>query len=193
MAQPKILIIVGSVREGRVGEGIAKWTFKTAQEHVKNAEFELVDLRDFNFANYNDARPASMIKAGEYQDDLHNAWADKIASADGYVIITPEYNHSFPGSLKNALDAVYTPWNNKPVTFVSYGSGAGGARAVEQLRGIAAELQMADTRLATHIVNFYADQLDESGTPKNPQFTSGLQAQLEQFMWWVEALKTARG
>jgi NAD(P)H-dependent FMN reductase len=192
MPQPKILIILGSVREGRVGEGISKWVKKVADSHPVGMEYELMDLKNFNFGNYNDARPASIIKMGEYGSDLANQWAEKIHDAHGFVIVTPEYNHSFPGSLKNALDMVYGPWNNKPVAFVSYGTGAGGSRAVEQLRLIAAELQMADIRLATHIVNYYQDQLDANGAPKNPQYTQSLEAELDQLSWWTKALKAAR-
>jgi NAD(P)H-dependent FMN reductase len=193
MSKPKILIILSSVREGRVGEGIAKWVSATAQSHSAEMEYELVDLRDFNFPNYSDPRSASMIKMGEFGTELANKWAEKVSSADGFIIVTPEYNHSFPGSLKNALDVLYTPWNNKSVAFVSYGSGAGGSRAVEQLRLVAAELQMVDVRLATHIVNFYLDQLDDQGAPKNPQYTQGLEAEIDQLAWWTKALKIARG
>ncbi len=192
MTKPKVLIIVGSVREERVGEGIAKWVKKVADSHSAGMEYEMVDLKGHGFGNYTDARPASLIEEGQYATPGINKWAEKVDKADGYILVTPEYNHSYPGSLKNALDAVYTPWNKKPVSYVSYGSGAGGARAVEHLRGIAAELQQADIRLATHIVNFFLGNLNEAGEPKDPTYTKNLQDQLDQLEWWVKALKSAR-
>src|SRR5262249_39145787 len=107
-----------------------------------DAEFELVDLRDYSLPHLDEPLPPSL---GQYEHDHTKAWADKIASFDGFVIVTPEYNHSTSGVLKNAIDFLYAEWNNKAVGFVSYG-GAGGARAAEHLRLVAGELQMAGER-----------------------------------------------
>lgn len=121
-----------------------------------DAEYELVDLRDYPLPHLDEPLPPSM---GQYQNEHTKAWAEKIASFDGFVIVTPEYNHSTSGVLKNAIDYLYNEWNNKAVGFVSYGA-VGGARAAEHLRLVAAELQMADVRqqvalsLLTEFENF---------------------------------------
>ena len=155
MSQVRIGIIIGSTRPGRVGDQVAKWVYEQASQR-DDAEFEIVDLADFALPHLDEAMPASR---GQYANEHTRAWADKIASFDGYVFVTPEYNHSTSGALKNAIDFLYAEWNNKAVGFVSYG-GAGGARAAEHLRLVAGELQMADVRqqvalsLITEFENF---------------------------------------
>ena len=137
----RIGIILGSTRPNRNGEQVARWAYGIASER-DDAEFELVDLRDYPLPHLDEpVAPA----AGQYQNEHTKAWANKIASFDGFVIVTPEYNHSTSGVLKNALDYLYAEWNNKAVGFVSYG-GTGGARAAEHLRLVCAELMMADVR-----------------------------------------------
>jgi NAD(P)H-dependent FMN reductase len=151
----RIGIILGSTRPNRNGEQVAKWVYDIASRR-SDAEFELVDLRDYPLPHLDEPLPPSM---GQYQNDHTKAWADKIASFDGFVMVTPEYNHSTSGVLKNAIDYLYAEWNNKAVGFVSYG-GVGGARAAEHLRLVAGELQMADVRqqvalsLITEFENF---------------------------------------
>ena len=122
-----------------------------------DAIFELIDLRDYPLPHLDEPATPSM---GQYQNEHTHRWAKKIASFDGYVIVTPEYNHSTSGMLKNAIDYLYREWNNKALGFVSYG-GTGGTRAVEHLRLIAGELQLADVRqqvalsLITEFENFH--------------------------------------
>lgn len=151
----RIGIILGSTRPNRNGEQVAQWVYKIASQRT-DAEFELVDLRDYPLPHLDEPLPPSM---GQYQNEHTKQWADKIASFDGFVFVTPEYNHSTSGVLKNAIDYLYTEWNNKAAGFVSYG-GAGGARAAEHLRLVAGELQMADVRqqvtlsLLTEFENF---------------------------------------
>jgi NAD(P)H-dependent FMN reductase len=151
----RIGIILGSTRPNRNGEQVAKWVYEIASQRT-DAEFELVDLRDYPLPHLDEPLPPSM---GQYQNEHTRQWADKIASFDGFVFVTPEYNHSTSGVLKNAIDYLYAEWNNKAVGFVSYG-GVGGARAAEHLRLIAGELQMADVRqqvalsLLTEFENF---------------------------------------
>ena len=137
----RIGIILGSTRPNRNGEQVAKWVLDTASRR-DDAEFELVDLRDYPLPHLDEPMPPSL---GQYQNEHTKQWADTIASFDGFVIVTPEYNHGTSGVLKNALDFLYAEWNNKAVGFVSYGA-VGGARAVEHLRLVAGELQMADVR-----------------------------------------------
>jgi NAD(P)H-dependent FMN reductase len=138
---PKIGIILGSTRPGRNGEAVARWVYDIAAQR-SDAEFELVDLLDYKLPHLDEAVPPSM---GQYTQPHTLQWAEKIGSFDGFVIVTPEYNHSTSGALKNAIDFLFAEWNNKAVGFVSYGS-VGGARAVEHLRLIAGELMMADVR-----------------------------------------------
>src|SRR6202789_4596080 len=151
----RIGIILGSTRPNRNGEQVARWVYDNASLR-SDAEFELVDLRDSPLPHLDEPLPPSL---GQYQNDHTKEWAAKIASFDGFVIGTPEYNHSTSGVLKNAIDYLYGEWNNKAVGFVSYGA-AGGTRAAEHLRLIAAELQMADVRqqvalsLITEFENF---------------------------------------
>src|SRR5438552_12631527 len=146
----KIGIILGSTRPGRNGEAVAKWTYDLAAKRG-DAEFELVDLLDYNLPHLDEAMPPSM---GQYANAHTKAWAEKIGSFDGYVFVTPEYNHSTSGALKNAIDYLYGEWNNKAAGFVSYGA-LGGTRAVAHLRLIAGELQMADVRaqVALSLIN----------------------------------------
>jgi len=122
---------------GRNGEAVAKWVHEIAKERT-DAEFELVDIKDFNLPLLDEPLPPIM---GQYSRPHTKAWAAKIGSFDGYVFVTAEYNHGVPGALKNAIDFLFREWNDKAAGFVSYG-GAGGARAVEQLRLVLAEVQM---------------------------------------------------
>ncbi len=151
----RIGIILGSTRPNRNGEQVARWVFDIASRR-DDAEFELIDLRDYPLPHLDEGLPASM---GQYANEHTRQWAQKIASFDGFVMVTPEYNHSTSGVLKNAIDYLYAEWNNKAVGFVSYGA-VGGARAAEHLRLISAELQMADVRqqvalsLVTEFENF---------------------------------------
>src|ERR1700730_16137080 len=137
----RIAITLGSTRHNRNGEQVAQWVLELASQR-EDAAFELVDLHDYPLPHLDEPLPPSM---GQYANDHTKEWAQKIASFDGFVIVTPEYNHSTSGVLKNAIDFLYAEWNNKAVGFVSYGS-AGGARAPEHLRLVAGGRQMADVR-----------------------------------------------
>jgi NAD(P)H-dependent FMN reductase len=137
----RIGIILGSTRPGRRGEQVAKWVYEMASRRG-DAEFEVIDLFDHPLPHLDEPAPA-VATSGRYQHEHTRVWADTIGSFDGFVMVSPEYNHSVPGAFKNAIDYLYVEWNNKAVGFVSYGS-VGGARAVEQLRLICGALQMAD-------------------------------------------------
>ncbi len=147
MSNLRIGIILGSTRPGRRGEQVAQWVLEHARKRG-DADYELIDLADFALPHLDEAVPPSMQ---QYANDHTKAWAATVDSFDGFVIVTPEYNRSTSGALKNALDFVYREWNNKAVGFVSYGAQASGLRAVEHLRVIVAELQMADVRTAVGI------------------------------------------
>ncbi|MEK7073195.1 MAG: NAD(P)H-dependent oxidoreductase [Patescibacteria group bacterium] len=135
---PHIQIILASTREGRVGDKIAGWVAEKAKTR-NDFTSELIDLRDWPLPFFND--PKSPMR-GEYSYGYTRKWSEKVSQAQGYIIVTCEYNHGYPGVLKNALDHLYKEWNGKPVAFVSYGGVAAGTRAVEQLRQVCAELRM---------------------------------------------------
>jgi NAD(P)H-dependent FMN reductase len=137
----KVAIILGSTRPGRTGEVVARWVHEFAKKRT-DAEYELVDLKDFNLPLLDEPMPPSMR---QYTHPHTKAWSAKIDSFDAYIFVTAEYNHGIPGALKNAIDYLHQEWNNKVAGFVSYGN-AGGARAVEQLRGVMGEMQVATVR-----------------------------------------------
>jgi NAD(P)H-dependent FMN reductase len=183
---PRIGIILGSTRPGRNGEQVAKWVLEIASAR-DDAEYELVDLLDYPLPHLDEPIPPSL---GQYQNEHTKAWADKIDSFDGYVMVTPEYNHSTSGVLKNAIDYLFGEWANKAVGFVSYG-GAGGARAVEHLRLVAGELQMADVRqqvalsLITEFENFSVFKPGDYNL-------AALNTMLDQVVAWSTALAPLR-
>ena len=182
----KIGIILGSTRPGRVGEAVAHWVHQTAAQR-KDAEFELVDLLDYKLPHLDEALPPSL---GQYSQPHTQEWAAKIASFDGFVFVTPEYNHSTSGALKNAIDFLYAEWNNKACGFVSYGS-AGGTRAVEHLRLIAGELQLADVRAQVALSLFTDFENFSVFKPGEHQLPS-LHTTLDQVVAWSEALAPLR-
>ena len=182
----KIAIILGSTRPGRNGEAVARWVHELASKR-SDAEFELVDLKDFNLPHLDEAIPPAM---GAYANPHTLAWAEKIATFDGFVFVTPEYNHSTSGALKNAIDFLYREWTNKAAGFVSYGS-SGGTRAVEHLRLVMGELQVADVRaqvalsLATDFENY------RTFTPA-AYHEPALTTMLDQVIAWSTALQPLR-
>ncbi|MDO8536700.1 MAG: NAD(P)H-dependent oxidoreductase [bacterium] len=187
-----IKIILGSTRQNRFGDKPAKWIYEeTKKREGVNAEF--LDLRDYPMPFYDEPVSPSIIKDGAYANESVRKWAAKIAEADAFIVVSPEYNHGTSGVLKNALDNIYAEWNNKPVGFVSYGS-VGGARAVEHLRGIVVELQMAPIRSAVHIPQPW-NLLGEKGNLKvgalDP-YERSANALLDQLIWWANALQAAR-
>ena len=123
----KIALILGSTRPGRNGEAVSQWVYEIAKRR-SDANFELVDIKDFNLPLLDEPIPPSM---GQYSQEHTKTWSAKIDSFDAYIFVTAEYNHGIPGALKNAIDFLFKEWNNKVAGFVSYGS-AGGVRAVEQ-------------------------------------------------------------
>jgi len=182
----RIAIIIGSTRPGRNGEAVAKWVYKIAQKRT-DAEFELVDIKDFNLPLLDEAVPPVM---GQYSKPHTKTWAAKVDSFDAYVFVTPEYNHGTSGALKNAIDFLFAEWTNKAAGFVSYG-GAGGARAVEQLRLVLAEVQMATVRNQV-LLSMYTDFENFSVFKPGPTKEQSVNDMLDQLIAWGGALKTLR-
>lgn len=191
MEKLNIKIIIGSIRENRFGDKPAKWIFEIAKK-MPEISVEILDLKDYLLPIFSETISPSYVK-GKYAKKETNLWAKKIAEADGFIMVTPEYNHGYPPSLKNNIDYLYKEWNQKPVAFVAYGS-VGGSRAVEQLRQVAVELQMAPIRNAVHI-NMPWNLLEQDGSLKVgalKPYAIAAQNMLVQFVWWARALKVAR-
>lgn len=182
----KIGIVIGSVRKGRNAEAVSKWMYDFASSRG-DAHYELVDLIDYKLPLLGQEIPP------EQQEEANVAiksWSEKMAIYDGYIFITPEYNHAVGGALKNALDYLNPELNNKAAGFVGYGS-LGGARAHENMRLILGELQVADVRTA---VTFSLMTDFENMTLFKPaDFHKGnASVMLDQLLAWSRALKTLR-
>lgn len=185
----KIKVIIGSTRQGRFGDKPAKWIFDQAKKKAE-VETELLDLRDYPLPFFDEPISPSMIEE-PYKNEVVQKWTEKIEEADGFIIVTPEYNHGYSAVLKNALDYVYKGWNSKPVGFVSYGGSAGGTRAVQQLRQVVIELQMVPIRNGIHFYMYWS-MLDEKGELKAESFTESAEGFLNQLILWAKNLKKIR-
>jgi NAD(P)H-dependent FMN reductase len=181
-----ILVILGSVREGRMAEPVGRWVLDQAAARGELA-CELVDLKEWDFPFY--AFPQQPSK-GNYTDPLQIRWSEKVDAADGFILICPEYNHGAPAVLKNALDYVYREWNRKPVVFVGYG-GNGGARSIEGLTMVARELQMAPLEASVHIMGVWGKVKDGvfTGDDKDAKWIGH---SFDELAWWGRALKAGR-
>ena len=187
-----ISIIVGSTRQGRFSEKAAEW-IRTSLAQREGVQVKVLDLRDFDLPFFDQPVPPAMPGRPPYGHAVVQKWTAEIGSSDGFIFVTPEYNHSISAVLKNAIDWVYPEWNRKAAAFVSYGS-VGGARAVEQLRLIAVELQLAPVRAAVHLpistvmTHFQngdvAAELEKSKSQVGPL--------IDTLLWWTGALKAAR-
>lgn len=158
----KIKIILGSTRDGRNGTKVVKW-FIDRINKLSDTElsFELVDLKDWPIPFIESSMPPIM---GTYPAGIITDWSKVIEEADGFVLVSPEYNHGYTAVLKNVLDVIYKEWNNKPVTFVGYGAASGGIRAVEQLKQVVLELKMVPLHDSVFIQNVWA-AFDENNAP----------------------------
>ena len=182
----KLAIIIGSTRPGRKAEDVARWVYGIAKKR-SDAEVELVDIQDFNLPLLDEPVPPSM---GQYNKPHTKAWSAKIDSFDAFVFITPEYNHGTSGALKNAIDFLYREWNNQAAGFVSYGS-AGGTRAVESLRLVMGELQVADVR-AQVMLSLFTDFENFSVFKPASRHENSVGNMLEQVIAWGRAMQTLR-
>jgi len=179
-------IVIGSTRLGRKAEAVAKWVHEHAQKRT-DAKFELVDIADYNLPLLDEPVPPSM---GQYSKPHTKTWAAKIGSFDGYVFVTPEYNHGISGALKNAIDFLFAEWNNKAAGFVSYG-GASGVRAVEHLRLVLAEVEMATIRNQV-MLSLFTDFENFSIFKPGPTKEQSVNDMLDQLIAWGGALKPLR-
>jgi NAD(P)H-dependent FMN reductase len=189
LQHPLIGIVIGSTREGRFGEKPAHWIHEIATQRTDLA-FELIDLRDHPMPFFDEPMSPAW---GPSRNEAAQRWAKKVAQLDGLIVVTPEYNHGPSAVLKNAFDYAYKEFNRKPIGFVGCG-GVGAARAVEQLRLVAVELQMAPVRNAVHIgmVEFLGIWQQGKSFEDFPHLALAANALLDDFAWWAKALKTAR-
>ncbi len=189
MGKHRLVVVVGSVREGRFGPVVASWVAEQAREH-DGFEVEVVDLADVELpvelpaaspklAGDSYPRPAGMAPL-----------TDALESADAFVLVTPEYNHSYPASLKAAIDWHFTQWTAKPVAFVSYGGASGGRHAVLHLENVLTELHALSVRDRLAFPNYWAEWQD--GRPLDTETAGYAKTMLDQLHWWAGALRSAR-
>lgn len=177
--QLRLAIIIGSTRKDRFGPVPATWFAQQAASH-DGMHVDVIDLAELELPN-------SLDGSGDAE-----RLAERLAAADAFVVVTPEYNHSYPASLKTAIDHYRHEWQAKPVAFVSYGGMSGGLRAVEHLRQVFAELHATTVRDTISFHNFW-DRFDEHGKPKDPaSCDSAAKGMLRQLTWWGHALREAR-
>jgi NAD(P)H-dependent FMN reductase len=186
---PKLVIIIGSVREGRFGPVLASWVADRAREHG-GFDVDVVDLADVEIPL---SLPAASPKAAGDSYPRPGGMTPLTAAlqaADAFILVTPEYNHSYPASLKAAIDWHFTQWTAKPVGFVSYGGGAGGRHAVLHLENVLTELHAVTIRDGLAFPNYFTAW--ENGSPLDADAPTYAKAMLDQLAWWAEALRTAR-
>lgn len=183
----RIKIIIGSNRPNRFGVQPAAWIQELAKEHP-GAIFEIVDLGEINLPLLDEPLPAI---SGKYQNEHTKAWSKTIAEADGFVFVTPEYNHATSAVLKNAIDYLAAEWRHKPVAFVSYGV-EGGVRATDNLRVIGGNLSMYPLYEQVSLVNYWS-LLDENGKlVPTDEHAQKAHKMLTALIFWSETFKTAR-
>jgi NAD(P)H-dependent FMN reductase len=188
MTSLRIAIILGSTRPGRKADAIGRWALQRASARTSEPDvtFELVDIADYTLPHLDEHTPAIM---GRYEHAHTMAWAKTIATFDGFVFVTPEYNHSTSGALKNAIDFLFAEWNDKACGFVGYGV-QGGQRAVEHLRLIAGELQLADVR--SQVALTLGVDTDDSGVIAAGRQLQTFDTMLDELTGWARALRSLR-
>ncbi|MEV0623757.1 NAD(P)H-dependent oxidoreductase [Nonomuraea sp. NPDC050404] len=192
----RIAIVIGSTRPRRRTAVTGRWVAEIAARHPAAAAgqvaFEVVDLAEYGLSVLDEPVPALL---GEYRHPHTNRWAETIASFDGFVFVTPEYNHSAPAALKNAIDFLYAEWNNKAAGFVSHGV-HGGVRAVEHLRQVMTELQVANVRSQVALSAFTDFEITDPAEPgvimPGPHQEPTLVELLDEVIAWSTALKPLR-
>lgn len=189
MSKLRIGIVISTTREGRFGDKPAAWVHDIAAARGDLA-VEIVDLREYPMPLFQEAASPAYVPP---KDEAARRWGQKVAELDGFIFVTAEYNRGPPAALKNALDYAYKEFNRKPAAFVGYG-GVGGARAVEQLRLICIELQMAPTRSGVYIggADFIGMYMQGKTFADMPHLDPTATAMLDELAWWTNVLRQAR-
>jgi NAD(P)H-dependent FMN reductase len=187
--RPKIGIIISTTRPGRFADVPTNWLFNIAKERT-DADFEIVDLRDYPMPFFEEKMALAYAPT---QNEVALRWQKKIASLDGYIFVTAEYNHSISAVLKNALDYLYSEIHRKPATFLGYG-GTGAARAIEHLRNILAEEQVASLKHTVHIgmVEMLGMLREGKSMADYPIHDDFAKRMLDEIVWWASTLKEGR-
>jgi NAD(P)H-dependent FMN reductase len=182
----RVAVIIGSTRPGRKAEAVARWVADIAAKR-RDASFEVVDIADFNLPLLDESLPPAM---NQYAQMHTKVWAAKIATFDAFVFVTPEYNHSMSGALKNAIDFLFREWNDKAAGFVGYGA-AGGTRAVESLRLVMGEIKIADVRSQVAL-SLFSDFENFTTFKPRPQQEAAVTEMLDDLLAWARALQGMR-
>lgn len=172
------VLLIGSAREQRMADRVLRWLQPQLATYPEFS-IHLADARDFDAGGTERRAAVRLLEAD-------------VSAADAVIVLTAEYNHSFPAPLKMMLDSLGEPWRRKPVAFISYGGVSGGLRAIEHLRLVVAELDMADVRETVSIQDPWTN-LSEEGVPRFPErLNSALGRQLASLAWWAYSLRAAR-
>ncbi len=186
-------VITGTTRRGRFSERVAAWAVDRLHSHG-GFDVQAIDLRDHPLPFF-EAEMAPARTGGVYENDEVARFGATVARADGFVILTGEYNHGYPAVLKNAMDSTFVEWRRKPISFIGWGN-VGGARAIEQLRQVAVEFEMAPLRWAVHILPDVALPLRQAEDPDDLSLLTPLDPRLalmaDDMLWWMQALGMAR-
>lgn len=176
-----LLVITGSTRDGRFGPTVARWFLAQAEDHP-DFSVHAVDLAETDLP----------LALPQEPSEAQRHYLSALDRADAVVVVTPEYNHGYPASLKQAIDLAGDEWRRKPVGIVSYGARSGGIRATEQLRQVFPELEATTIRESIAIPTAW-NQFDEHGIPRDADgLATAAGAMLDQLRWWATALRTAR-
>jgi NAD(P)H-dependent FMN reductase len=190
----KVLVIIGSTRPGRAADLVVPWVISRARAHP-DFDIEVADLRDWPlpiFAEH--AGTIGDLSDPTYSEPIVRAWNQKVKQADAFIVVTPEYNHSIPAALKNAIDTVWLSYGfrNKPVAAVGYsGSIGAGIRAIEHLAHVFIEAEAVPLR-NTVVIPFVREAFGAEGEPVDPEPGIRLQVMLDDLAWWSSALEKAR-
>jgi NAD(P)H-dependent FMN reductase len=190
---PRVAMIVASTRSVRFADHIAAWVQESLAERG-DLELDVIDVRETALPDYDLPAPPALAHRA-YAGDVQRALGERLDAADGYLIITHEFNHGYSAALKNVLDHFFVEFEHKPVAFVGYGN-VGGARAIEQLRQVVTELNMVSVRESIHVLGVQFPAVRAGGDAAAEVFTalqSRLTAMTDHLLWWARALKVARG
>ncbi|MBW8705819.1 NADPH azoreductase [Streptomyces sp. MBT84] len=188
-SKPSLVVIVGSVREARFGPVVASWVAEQAQQHG-GFDVGVVDLAEIDIPLSLPAASPKYVGADYPRPTGMAALTLALEAADAFIVVTPEYNHSYPASVKAAIDWHFTQWTAKPVAFVSYGGAAGGRHAVLHLENVLTELHAVTIRDGLAFPNYFAAWQD--GRPLDPEAPGYAETMLNQLAWWAGALRSAR-
>lgn len=186
----KILVVLGSIREGRVGDKVSGWVMEETGKRGSDFEYELLDLKDYPMKSYEEKDHPAILN-GNTSDENANKWIKKVKEADGFLFITPEYNHLPSGALKNAIDYAYNEWAKKPIAYVSYGGASGGSRVVEILRLAAIEEHMIPIRESV-VIQFVHSKVEDNKLIPDGYMQKALPTTLDQLEYWTKSLKPLR-